>query len=53
MLRQQLALCSDVRIVTVRHEQARDRAVPMARSPRRPVRQAPTLAVRTRQRVAA
>jgi len=52
-LRRQLALCSDLRIVTVGHEHARVRAVATARSPRRPVRQASLVAIRARQRVAA
>ena len=53
MLRQQLALGSDVRTVTVRHERARARPLATARAPRRPVRLAPVLAARWRRRVAA
>ena len=53
MLRRQLALCNDVRTVTVRHERTRTRPVTMARSPRRPVRPAPAFAAPARQRVAA
>ena len=52
-LRQQLAFCSDVRMISVRHERTRARAVVTARSPRRPIRQVPILAIRARQRVAA
>ena len=53
MLRQQLALCSDIRTVTVRHERARAHPVAMARSARRPARSAPALVVVWRQREAA
>lgn len=52
-LRRQLALCGDVRTVTVRHERTRVRMVATARAPRRPARLAPALAAPTRRRVAA
>ena len=53
MLRQQLALRSDVRTVMVRQERARPHFVATARSPRRPVRLAPAFATPARLRVAA
>jgi hypothetical protein len=53
VLRRQLALCGDVRMVTVRHERIRARPAAMARPSRRPARPAPVPAVRPRQRVAA
>lgn len=53
MLRRRLALCGDVRTVTVRHERTRARPVATVRSSRRPLRPAPALAAPIRQRVAA
>jgi hypothetical protein len=52
--RRQLALCEDVRFVTIRHERdGRARAVVTVRAARRPSRLVPAQSAQTRRRAAA
>jgi hypothetical protein len=53
LLRRRLALCSDTRLLTVRHERVRARPAAMARPSRHPARPSPVPVARSRERVAA